>query len=234
MKLLPSLRRYNPRIEEALLRTARIAVDDLDFIQGEAEKAGKGIITEREGVLTLDKAAFTALHPALQRHLLRAAVESLLGSLKDIESGHIEDMLDALERPTGKAVSLPGGLVFTVEYDRFLLGQDSAALCPYPPLHGETHLNISGRTVLQGWEVEARVIDAGEFKEDRFQPLGMSENKKLNHFMIDSKIPRSWRSRIPIIVSPERVVWVVGCRIDDRARVTESTHKILSLSFIRS
>ena len=36
---------------------------------------------------------------------------------------------------------------------------------------------------------------------DRFQPLGMKETKKIGQFMIDARIPRDWRDRIPIVIS---------------------------------
>jgi len=69
---------------------------------------------------------------------------------------------------------------------------------------------------------------------DRFQPLGMRQPKKLNKFMIDAKIPQSWRRHIPIVLSPQNIIWVVGWRIDARAKVTDSTEKVLCLKFIRS
>jgi tRNA(Ile)-lysidine synthase len=69
---------------------------------------------------------------------------------------------------------------------------------------------------------------------DRFQPLGMKMPKKLHEFMVDAKIPRSWRGRIPIVCSPEQIIWVVGWRIDDRVKLAEAGKEILRLEFIRS
>ena len=69
---------------------------------------------------------------------------------------------------------------------------------------------------------------------DRFQPLGMSMPKKLYEFMVDAKIPRSWRGHIPIVCSPQQIIWVVGWRIDDRVKTTEASKEILRLEFIKS
>jgi len=69
---------------------------------------------------------------------------------------------------------------------------------------------------------------------DRFQPLGMNMPKKLHEFMVDAKIPRSWRGRIPIVCSPQQIIWVVGWRIDDRVKLAEASKEILRLEFIRS
>ncbi|MCJ7669177.1 MAG: tRNA lysidine(34) synthetase TilS [Dehalococcoidia bacterium] len=69
---------------------------------------------------------------------------------------------------------------------------------------------------------------------DRFQPLGMNMPKNLYEFMVDAKIPRSWRGRIPIVCSPQQIIWVVGWRIDDRVKTIEASKKILRLEFIKS
>jgi tRNA(Ile)-lysidine synthase len=69
---------------------------------------------------------------------------------------------------------------------------------------------------------------------DRFQPLGMNMPKKLHEFMVDAKIPRSWRGRIPIVCSPQQIIWVAGWRIDDRVKLTEASKEILRLEFISS
>jgi len=266
-QLLPLLQSYNPQVTQALLRTARIAGDDLAFLDGAGARLW-GELVRREGdTIILDKKGFLELHPALKRHLLRASIEKLLGNLMDIETRHIEEIMDALTKPAGKRINLPGGLIFSVEYDKYLIGQDLAALSPFPILEGEFALKVPGETRLPGWRIEASVVDPSVVKGngikgmglinkdftayfdmgragdkllvrsrkpgDKFQPLGMSQLKKLNEFMIDAKIPHSWRGRIPIVCSPEHILWVVGWRIDDRVKVTEGTKQVLRLEFKR-
>jgi len=68
---------------------------------------------------------------------------------------------------------------------------------------------------------------------DRFQPLGMSQPKKLSQFMINAKIPCAWRQKVPIVCSPKHILWIVGWRIDDRVKVTENTKQMLCLEFKR-
>jgi len=69
---------------------------------------------------------------------------------------------------------------------------------------------------------------------DKFKPLGMNMPKKLQEFMVDARIPRSWRGRIPIVCSPQQIIWVAGWRIDDRVKITGASEEILRLEFIRS
>ena len=54
---------------------------------------------------------------------------------------------------------------------------------------------------------------------DRFQPLGMDQDKKLQDFFTDARIPGDWRDRVPLLVSSRGIAWVVGCRIAHWARV---------------
>ena len=53
---------------------------------------------------------------------------------------------------------------------------------------------------------------------DRFQPLGMAGDKKLQDFYTDAKLPRSWRDRAPLLASERGIAWVVGCRIAEWAK----------------
>jgi tRNA(Ile)-lysidine synthase len=256
-QLLPLLESYNPAIAEALLRTGRIAGDDIDFLDEQIARLWDRVVRQEGKNIILDKAAFEPLPPTLRRYLLRASVERLLGSAKDIEMRHIEEMMSLATRPAGKRLNLPGGLTFSVEYDRYLLTPDLSTLSPLPPLKGEFKLSIPGETRLPGWRVEAAVVKRAEMSDkednftayldlaksgerlavrarkrgDRFQPLGLSQSKKLGEFMIDAKIPQAWRGRVPIVCSGKEIVWVVGWRIDERAKVKRDTKQVLRLEF---
>ena len=263
-QLLPLLQNYNPQVIDALSRTARIAVDDFAFLDGESARLWGNIAQRQRDTVTLDKEGFLGLPLALQRHLLRTAIEELSGNLKDIETRHIEEILTALAKPAGKRLSLPGGLVFVIEYNQYLLALDSAVLSPFPVLNNGFVLKIPGETLFPGWSVKADIVDSPVVKGkgtkkvesinnftayfdwnkagdrllvrcrqpgDRFQALGMSLPKKVGEFMIDAKIPRAWRQRVPVVCSPRQILWVVGWRIDDRVKVTEDTRQVLCLKF---
>jgi tRNA(Ile)-lysidine synthase len=69
---------------------------------------------------------------------------------------------------------------------------------------------------------------------DRFWPQGLGDKPTtLNSFMTNAKIPRAWRDAIPVLVSPEQVLWLAGWRVDERAKVTEGTTQVLVLSFVK-
>jgi tRNA(Ile)-lysidine synthase len=280
------LKKYNPSIDKALLRLAELARDDNSFIEQQALQSWSGVAREEDGAIYLDKRKICLLPLALQRQLIRIAVDKVLGDTRDIEASHIEAIRSLLNKPVGKRISLPHSLVCWGEYDEVVMtrGFPLSSLCPFPPLPGEFSLNIPGKTVLPGWRAIATIIPViasrdserneacspfviasrscepkawSEAKQsyerfiaqfdlhqagtelfvrqrqagDRFQPLGMDMPKKLQHFMVDAKIPLSWRENIPLVCSPKQIIWVVGWRIDDRVKVTEATKEILRLEF---
>ena len=259
LELLPLLQSYNPQVIEALLRTAQISGDDIAYLEKEAKRVWTKVAIEQENTIILDKKAVLKLSPVIQRYLLRLAIESIAGNLKDIESRHIEEIVRALNKPAGKQISLPYGLVFAVDYDRYLLNKGGSALSPFPSLDGEYSIKIPGKTVIPGWRIQVGVSDSTDSigrdnaftayfdysrtgnklivrsrkRGDRFQPLGMKEPKKIAQFMIDARIPHDWRDRIPLLVSRDNIVWVAGYRIDERVKVTGKTTKVLRLEFQR-
>ncbi len=224
LKLLPELKRYNPGFVESLLRTSNIAADEIAFLDSEVGKAWKSVVKEQNDAVILDKDKFGALPNTLKRHFLRAAIKNLLGTLKDIEERHIEEIMGVLVKQAGKYINLPYGLIFAVEYGRYLLGRDTKALCPYPEITKQSAINVPGITAVSGWFIETtiteEVIEVDNVSEfvafldadkcggslsvrsridgDRFQPLGFDTPKRLNRFMIDLKIPQAWRKRVPL------------------------------------
>jgi len=65
---------------------------------------------------------------------------------------------------------------------------------------------------------------------DRFRPLGMEGSKKLKDYFIDKKIPKEKRSRIPLLVDEENIIWVVGYQMNHDYRITASTENVIKIS----
>jgi tRNA(Ile)-lysidine synthase len=257
LELLPVLRSYNPGIDRALLRLADIAGDDISFIEKQASSLWPDVAQTDGEAIYLDVNKMLALPRALQRQVFRKAIKELRGGLKDVEADHIEAMVESLSKPAGKRFHLPDGLTLSKEYDHLILTPTRASICPLPSLRSATSINIPGVTDLPGWRIKADIVQGSVGSDngltagfdldtvgqklvvrrrrpgDRFKPLGMTQTKKLQDFMVDAKIPRTWRDRVPLVSSSGQIMWVVGWRIDDRVKVTKKTQRILRLQFER-
>ncbi|MEA1885602.1 MAG: tRNA lysidine(34) synthetase TilS [Bacteroidota bacterium] len=62
---------------------------------------------------------------------------------------------------------------------------------------------------------------------DYFYPLGMKGRKKISNLLIDMKIPLPEKDDIYVLETNGKIAWVIGIRIDERFKVTQSTEEIL-------
>ncbi len=68
---------------------------------------------------------------------------------------------------------------------------------------------------------------------DTFQPFGMKGKKKLSKFFKDEKISLNEKEKIWLLLSGEKIVWVIGHRMDERFKVTENTRKIFKITYLK-
>ena len=62
---------------------------------------------------------------------------------------------------------------------------------------------------------------------DRFHPLGMKGSKLLSDFFVDQKLTEYQKQNVWLLVSADGdILWVVGYRIDDRFKVSNTTNSI--------
>jgi len=68
---------------------------------------------------------------------------------------------------------------------------------------------------------------------DYFRPLGLDHFKKLSDFFVDRKYSRLDKERVWLLTSGEKIVWVVGDRLDDRFKIDAQTQRILEITYLR-
>ena len=65
---------------------------------------------------------------------------------------------------------------------------------------------------------------------DKFRPLGMKGFKKVSDFLTGLKLNSVQKAKVMVLEDEEKVVWLVGFRIDDRVKIEQGqTKKILHL-----
>ncbi len=78
--------------------------------------------------------------------------------------------------------------------------------------------NIKGNFLLRRWKV-------GE----KFLPIGLDGSKKISDFLNEQKLPSSKKKEQLVLTNNNKIVWVVGLRLDERFKITNHTKKVYEL-----
>ncbi len=138
--LMPRLAEdYNPQVRNALVRLARTAAEELDFVEQELDKVWPSIVLkEGDHEVCFDRTAMKALHPLLQRLALRRGYILVTGDSTRLRESHLVAMETLAQNERGgRALELPVGVVLRQEYGQLVLAQGVRQECPYPELESE-------------------------------------------------------------------------------------------------
>lgn len=67
---------------------------------------------------------------------------------------------------------------------------------------------------------------------DTFVPFGMHGHKKVSDLFVDKKLNLIEKSKVWIMTTNDVIMWVLGIRSDQRFRVTDSTRRVLRITFL--
>lgn len=68
---------------------------------------------------------------------------------------------------------------------------------------------------------------------DSFCPFGMKgRQKKVSDFLIDKKYPLALKSEVKVLMSAEKIVWLVGHRSDERFKISKLSKNILKIKIV--
>ncbi|MDP3182721.1 MAG: tRNA lysidine(34) synthetase TilS [Desulfobaccales bacterium] len=256
LDLLPQLRRhYNPRLTEAIWRTQALLKEDERLLAAQTAHAWAAVgQTKAPDFFSLDLPRLFTLDPGLQKRLLRATLGKLLDH-QEITAAQVASLLALAQgEKSGGLISLGEAQVARAGPELHIFRR-----LPVPPGRTATLLPSPSERVdsPEGWrwQITSRPHDPQKLRPDaphfawldqdrltfplevryfrpgdRFWPLGSPGPKKLQDFLVDSKIPRWLRPYLPLITSAGRIVWVVGLRVAEPVKLTPSSRTVLEIN----
>ena len=163
--IIPNLVKINPNIKERLLSMSEILREDFYLIEKLSEKAFREcVVKEEKECLILSSKRLLRREVAIQRLVLRKALEHIFSSMEDVDFRSIELLRNFLYRPTQlKHMEFKRGLQIYLEKDNVIL-----TFKDYPPLDlnfpqmdlsQPLQINYSGRTKLpDGWVIDCQSV----------------------------------------------------------------------------
>ena len=240
-ELLPGLLEYNPRIVEALARTAALCADEHEAVEVLLDEYWNSLVVAGAAYLEVDGATWRALAVPLQRAALRRAYRQL-GGVQTLSHARVEAALQAVAQGAGRTIELPDGItVRTAGAGAFRMQQrdsvDSAVGGPQLAEAAQT-LAIPGIMTLQGgwrlvadmhaeahppasnWEIWLPADTAAQAlgmrprqPGDRIR-LSSAASRRIQDVFVDAQVPAELRARWPLILVQDRIVWEAGMSAD--------------------
>jgi tRNA(Ile)-lysidine synthase len=252
-ELLPLLAdSYNPGVAAALTRVSALARDTVTALDRAAAVELERLAVFDAGAVVLPLGPLRALPRQIAAEVLRQAA-ARLGSRAPLRAWAYRGLRRALAVPSPRRPFRLGGVTIEVSGPLARL-----ARAPLPALVARP-LAVPGRTELReiGQVLEARIVGAeayavprdpsrvafdadelgGPFtvrprrRGDRFVPFGGAE-RRLKTLLIDAKVPRWDRARVPVVEAGRVIIWVGRLRRCAAARVTARTRRVLELALV--
>jgi len=244
-ELLPLLCRYNPRVTERLAQLAEVFRAEEEWLDALTEEVFRSQALVFPGVVALPRESFLSLPLAARRRLLRRAYASL--SSAELSFGRVEEALEVAEVPEVRATSLPRRVTVRREGPFLVLeGRGERAFSFFLSPEEEKEIPDSDLSVRAFWaeraEGDGRIKACFEPSRlkwpllvrswqpgDRFQPSGAREPIKIKEFFSRLGVPRFFRSRVPLVLSGDKIIWVAGYGQDARFAPAEGGGRVLCL-----
>lgn len=233
--------RLNPSVDKALFQTAEILQCDEDYMKSQVESIFLSMVNREGGNLSFALNDFNSQHLSIKRRLVRRLILEFAGNLQNIHHNIIDETIELCNNGvTGKRKPVKEGITLQIIYDRLVITsgiyektvEDKRGL----------HIDVGSlEDLLEKKNTCDVYIDYDTIKGplfvryrqagDRFRPFGMKGTKKLKNHLIDLKIPREERDRLPLVCDDHGIVWIVGIGIADMYKVSGKTEKIAFLSY---
>jgi len=255
LELIPYIEKnFNSDIINGLIRLGDTAKKDNDFIEKQVELSYKKHCHIKPEKVIIKSEAFNEDEAVLSRIIRRTFLE-VNGNLYNFEKIHIYDIINIQKQGTGKEITLPGAINAINDYGDIIITKEkkSSEVEKYKfTLHIDEEnriqhigknitlkvldynkkLNFTDKPNIRNFDfdkIKGDIVVRNRKDGDKFIPFGMKGTKKLKELLIDLKVKKSERSKIPLICFGEDIAWIVGYRISDKFKITDSTKHILQI-----
>lgn len=243
LEVLPLLQQFNPSIKETILQTSGYLNETAEIYFSEIEKQRKNLVHSVSGKTYISI-------PELKELPFTQTILFELLSPFGFNSTVCAEIFESLDGLSGKQF-------FSTEYrlvkDREELiidkkkeeNEDSLTI-PSPEEKVKRPFSLSFDIIPAAnfsipKDKEIGCFDADKVKfpltlrkwetGDRFVPFGMKGSKKLSDYFSNLKYSLLQKEDARVLCSGDKIIWLIGQRIDNRFRIDEQTTKVLIVQY---
>lgn len=259
-QMIPMMKeQVNARSVENIVHAGEIFAQADAYLQRQADRIwktfGTCIGTERAEIPLV---VLNEQEPIIQTYLIRCMLDLITPGWKDITAKHFEQIAALAKKQVGSRLDLPCAMAAVRSYDMLIVCKEAALTektlgfqpaeveLPLPDAEPKTvgNLTFSAFSIKKGSEIPKNrytkwfdydKINSTLFVRTResgdYFSLPGGGTKTAARYMIDEKIPRQERDRILLIAEKSHILWVLGGRISEYYKITETTKTILQVEF---
>jgi tRNA(Ile)-lysidine synthase len=254
-EIIPKLKeRLSPRLEEKISNISKIIKEINSFVEKQIEViCGKAVVIEHDK-LKINTKEITKLDNSLLSIFLKEVIEDKLGI--ELSSENIFSLIDLMKLQTGKEIHLKENILASRERNELVIGIKKTV----SEKEAEQNIKVGETVEVGGKKISIKQISRKNIKltsdksteiisgdsvikefqirkwrnGDRFYPIGLKGSKKISDFLADIKIPSYKKHEQLVLSSSDKIVWVIGHRLDERFKVKPGTKNILKLTVKKS
>ncbi len=258
LELLPYINKnINEKSSEHILSLADQLNDIQVYISSQVDKVFGKIVKTQDDVLVIRGEMFLKEASVIGSEIIRKCISIQAGKLKDVTRTHIDIVLGIIKGGSGKKADLPYGLQCENVYGDCRIYKKNNEKKNQDNVHGNCiSVDVPGKYTLQDgsvmifeWEKSVKfeekiytkwfdydkisnVVQIRRRENGDYFKVKNGGRKKLKDYFIDEKIPREDRDNIPVLADGNHIIWIVGHRISETYKVSDSTQKVLKVQYI--
>jgi tRNA(Ile)-lysidine synthase len=236
--VIPVLKEINPSIELTLNETAERFSGFNEIVSEYILRLRETISEEKGHIITFN---INKLKPCLHNKTVLFELFKPYG----VTNARLTDLMNVIEGKTGGQINTDTHRIIKNRKEIIVSDEEIRNEIPYTIINEQAFSLFPGISsaknvrITETYEIPTdphlACIDSKKvtfpmtirkWKDgDYFYPLGMKQRKKLSDYFIDNKYSKFDKENSFILESEGKIVWIIGDRIDDRFKITNSTKK---------
>ena len=248
-RVIPLIKKkLNPSLSNTLLKSSEVFRNIDNLVKKKIDEASDMLVTEKEDYISLSLKEFSKIENEYRSEFLRFIFNEKFGI--QISFDDCSKILSLLKKQTGKSVQVTDRITVLKERTDLIIRKEKIKKdFETSTLSIDESIKINNKELsikevrtnkkkfssdknlefISGDSITPNFIIRRWESGDRFYPLGMKGSKKVSDFLNEQKIQSFKKREQMVLLNQDRIVWVLGLRLDERFRVTPETKKVYQL-----